>query len=89
MRRSALAEDLKELAWAIFLLDLIAGLVAALLASLVGGPTAVLFGAAAMLMITLTLGAIAAANVALIAIMNALERRRAHRAHRAAARTPE
>ncbi|HEX8395244.1 MAG TPA: hypothetical protein VF665_23045 [Longimicrobium sp.] len=75
MRRSALREDLKELAWAVLLVDLVVGLTAVLMASYLGPQTALLIGGGFAALITLTIGTIAAGNLLVIALVRAVRRR--------------
>ncbi len=79
MRPSPLKQDLKELAWAVLLLDAITLLTGALVAPYVGRP-AVLLAAAFAVLITATLALIAAANLLVIGILR-LRRRHGRRAH--------
>ena len=68
MPRSPLKEDLKELAWAIFLLDLIALGAGLALARVYGMRAALLVGGGFAALVTGTLGAIAAGNLLVIGV---------------------
>lgn len=74
MRRSPLREDLKELAWALLLIDVIVLLTGTLLAAYVGRP-ALLLATALALVVTATVMAIAGANLLVIAALRLRDRR--------------
>jgi uncharacterized membrane protein YhiD involved in acid resistance len=75
MRRSALRQDLKELAWAVLLVDVVIGLAAALLASYMGPRTALLIGAGFAAFVTVTVATVAVGNLLVIAMVNAVRQR--------------
>jgi hypothetical protein len=67
-RRSPLLHDVTELAWAVLLIDVIVLLTGALVAAYAGRP-AMLLAAAFALVVTVTMAALAAVNLLLIAVL--------------------
>lgn len=72
--RRPLREDVKELAWALLLIDVIVLLTGALLAAYVGRP-ALLLATALALLVTVTVAVIAGANLLVIGALRLRDRR--------------